>query len=568
MSDLSEMTGRNVEAPIEGQITTPPAAPPDPMAQLAQATGIHLTPEEIAKYNTGTPIPDGDDPEPVSTPTASTIPGVPPIDVPPAAPITSPVTTPAAMDPSEVHQPTEALDPVAMGIAQEQQKYQNVQREKMSGMEQMFQDLEKEEAERLERMEEKAEEMGINVEPQVVTGAERAKAARESGNPDIDDIDLSPGYSEEDAEDEPGDGVTKNSDIKAEDTPPAPGDDEYGDYIRGLPTTTLSDVTADKVIPYISRAPKIITAPRNNGKNQTLNDQAFLNAVNKFKKNTFGTVPVCLVNSGFSVNVVGTGVVDMQNLYMNVSRDTSMYEYELEQMRTVIKNVVGTTPKVQPTQLAQMIHFRDFESLSYAHVCATLESVETVSNCKDCGKAFRITDDPRHLLLNEDELSERAAKIAGAPTIEENSLMTVVKHLKCSNGIVVTIGHPSYAEYIRGIRGFQAKAQEMTPADARRFETMLDMMHFVRSVELPTGVKTTSMYQNYIAMGLLSAEDFDAVSREIENLRKDIITPRFGIRECQCPHCGAINKDIPYRNLLELLFLHTTVSSFLNNPES
>lgn len=554
MADLFDMTKKDIPS-SEGEpaITVPPAAPPNPMAEIARATGLNLAAG-------GVPA-DGDDISPVSTPQlmAGNIP-VPPIAVPPPAPAPAPMVE----DASQLDQGAKALDPVEMGFAQEEAKFQKVQAEKQAGMEAMFADTLKQEEERLKRMEEKEEE--IRVETVNVTHGDRTRAIRESNDPDIADVDLTPGYSEEDMKEAPEDGVTPQSDVKAEDAPPSPGDDQYGEYIRNLPTTTLDNVDPKKSPVMILRTPKITTAKKQN--KQTLGDQAFMNAVTRFKKDNFGKADACLVNSGFFASVVGTGVVDMQNLYMNVSRDTSIYEYELEQMRAVIKNVVGTNPKINPNQLSQMIHYRDFEILSFSHVCATLEKVETVTNCKECGNAFRLESAPQELVLNEDEMHERKMRISGAANIEEVSLMTTVKKIETSVGIVVTLGHPSYAEYIRGVRGFQEKAAEMTPADARRFQSMLDMLHFVRSVELPSGVKTNSIYQSYIAMGLLADVDFDAVSREVDEMKKQIIVPQYGIRECRCPTCGAINKNIPYRSLLDLLFYHTTVSSFLNNPES
>ena len=83
-----------------------------------------------------------------------------------------------------------------------------------------------------------------------------------------------------------------------------------------------------------------------------------------------------------------------------------------------------------------------------------------------------------------------------------------------------------------------------------------------------TSTRTNNIRQVYIAIGMLSDVDFDAVSREITDMRKSILIPQYGIRETRCPHCGSINKNIPFNGLLDLLFLHTTLSSFLNNPES
>lgn len=553
MEDLNSMTHRNIPDNPEDVITTPPAVPPDPMADIARATGLHIPPEEIASRlqsdGEEAPVDPVADVVPVSTPGGSGV----------------DMLAEAAGEPPV----GEALDPMTMGIKQEQARYAQMQQDKRNGMEHMFQELEQQEKERLDRMEKKTEEIRASAQIKELSTTDRAKQSRDSGNPDIDDIDLTPGYTEEDMSEVKADEITEQSDVKATDDPPNPEDKEYGEYIRNLPIGPLTDIDGDdspKTIIRVPQKPTIIT--KKSDKTQTLGDQAFMNAINRFKRDSFGKSVAPLVNSGFCADVVGTGVVDMQNLYMNVRSNTTMYDYQLEQMRVVIKNVVGTSHPIPPASLAQMIHYADFEILSYAHVCATLETVESVTNCKDCGLAFRIETDPVQLIMNADEIDERRIRIMGAKRIEDNSLMTSVKELTATNGIKVVLGHPSYSEYIRNLRGFQAAAAEMTEEQARRFETMLNTLHFIRHIELPTGTRTNNIRQVYIAIGMLSDVDFDAVSREITDMRKSILIPQYGIRETRCPHCGSINKNIPFNGLLDLLFLHTTLSSFLNNPES
>lgn len=553
MEDLNAMTHKNIPADPESEITTPPPVPPDPMADIARATGLHISPEEINAR-----LQSGGEEQP-----SSGVSDVTPVSVPGGAGVD--LLAEAAGAPPQ----GEALDPMTMGIQQEQARYANMQKEKRDGMEQMFQELEQQEKERLERMEQKTEEIRASALVKELTTTDRAKQSRDSGNPDIDDIDLTPGYTEEDMSEIKKDEITEQSDIKATDDPPNPEDKEYGDYIRNLQIGPLTDIGKEDSPKTIVRIPqKPVMVVKKSDKTQTLGDQAFMNAINRFKRDSFGKSTAPLVNSGFCVDVVGTGVVDMQNLYMNVRSNTTMYDYQLEQMRVVIKNVIGTSHPIPPASLAQMIHYADFEILSYAHVCATLETVESVTNCKDCGMAFRIETDPVELIMNAAEIDERRHRIMGAQRIEDNSLMTTVKELTATNGIKVVLGHPSYSDYIRNLRGFQAAAAEMTEEQARRFETMLDTLHFIRYIDLPTGTRTNNIRQVYIATGMLSDVDFDAVSREVTDMRKNILVPQYGIRETRCPHCGSINKNIPFNGLLDLLFLHTTLSSFLNNPES
>ena len=104
----------------------------------------------------------------------------------------------------------------------------------------------------------------------------------------------------------------------------------------------------------------------------------------------------------------------------------------------------------------------------------------------------------------------------------------------------------------------------MTPADGRRFESMLQTLYMVRKIRLPNGIPTNTIYQNYMAINMMDTSDLQLINKEVEKMQKEIIRPEFGIREALCPHCKKIVKNIAYRNILDLLFLHTQLSGFLN----
>ena len=90
----------------------------------------------------------------------------------------------------------------------------------------------------------------------------------------------------------------------------------------------------------------------------------------------------------------------------------------------------------------------------------------------------------------------------------------------------------------------------------------------IRKIKLPDGTYANNIYQMYQALLIMSDVDLDVINKEATAMRDEIMVPKFGIKEARCPHCGKIIKDIPYESLLEMLFYHTTISSYLNNPES
>ncbi|MDE6040242.1 MAG: hypothetical protein K2F99_01560, partial [Muribaculaceae bacterium] len=158
--------------------------------------------------------------------------------------------------------------------------------------------------------------------------------------------------------------------------------------------------------------------------------------------------------------------------------------------------------------------------------------------------------------------------IRSAPNNESHSLMTKYRVITTSRGIVITLGHPSYANELTTLNSFLAYYNNMTPAEQYRFNGRLQTLYFIRKIQIPGVGTTSSIYQNYQALGLLESSDLRAVQKAIGEMRSEIIEPRFGIREVVCPTCGEVIKGVTYRNIMDLLFLHTQLESYLTEqPE-
>lgn len=389
----------------------------------------------------------------------------------------------------------------------------------------------------------------------------RQRQAR-SNDSDIDPYDLMPSYTEdeEDKKNEKGPSAE-------EETPDSNNLEEFNRFLRDLPESTVEPSTEPEPVTRVrtsrfDRATKTVSG---------LGDQAFMNAVTRFKRDTCSKVTVPLVNSGFFADETGTGVVDLQNLYAIADIDgITQEDYDLEKMRTVIKNVTGTNPRINPGQVAMNIHYADFDMLAYAHVCATIEEVQSVFNCTHCGKPFRIlVKNPTDMLINREELLEKANAIRNAPNIEQNSLMTFKRTITTDDGFEITMAHPSYAEVVAILRGLDDVLRQLSTIDRRRFGGMLkDTLYFIRSIKMPNGVISNGLYQHYIATTMMTPENLDLVIKEAENLRKKIIHPRFGIRSVICPHCHRENKDITFTDLYDLVFYHTTVKRALSQAST
>ena len=390
--------------------------------------------------------------------------------------------------------------------------------------------------------------------------------------PRVDPDDLVPSYDYEEEENEPSaDGTESNE----EERPTAEqSDSDYAKYIKNLEVSTVEEAE-DPILITVKKKAKV--EPVSSGrmsKSKIVQDQAFLNAVNKFKRDNFRVVNVPLVNSGFSVDVVGTGPVDLTLLYRNIGQNTNDMEYELERMRTVLRNVVASHPQVDKNDLRNLIHFSDYNMLVYGHIAATLKDVEHIHTCVDCGKDFHIVANSADLILNRDKLQERIAQLRNCQNVNDiknNSLMITNQQVITSDGFIINLGHPSYYEYIQYMTEMRDLGKHILIClipQKRRLGTMAGVISYVRSVIMPNGIHTNSLFQRFIAMTMLDEDDFSTVLAEIKKLADQIVGTSLWYQVCQVSLLWqARNTDITYDNLSDLLFFHTTVTRLMNETD-
>lgn len=343
---------------------------------------------------------------------------------------------------------------------------------------------------------------------------------------------------------------------------------EYVEYIKGLEVTAV-EPKEESIIQIVKEKTVISTVDSGRKSNMKIvGDQAFLNSVNKYKRDNFRMVSVPLVNSGFTVDVVGTGAVDLMLLYNTVDENTAQADYELEKMKTIFRNIVGVHPAIDKNQLKNMIHFADYSLLAYAHIAATLEDIEMIQTCEKCGRDFHITCKSTDLIINMNELHTKMEAIKSADTIDENSLMTSDRQMTFDSGFTVNLGHPSYSEYVQYLTELKNLASQLPKIQAERISNLAQILPFVRSVCMPNNVRTNNLFQRFTAITLLPDNEYQELQNEIAKLRKMILTPKFGIKTVKCPHCHEENTDIEYSDLTNLLFFHTMVSRLLNQTEN
>ena len=412
-------------------------------------------------------------------------------------------------------------------------------------------------------------ESNPSIHETVVAREEIKQTATERMNAPINYDDLLPSYTDEDNDGENSTVTTSSAEDKkkANDDEMDESDRLLQERLDELRSTELvvseeEPVALDLVPTVHSRSASIEVVK--SSKVKALNDQAFMNSINKFKRDNFKTVQAPLVNSGFFVDIVGTGPVDLVTLYTDIDGNMTRTEYEIEKMKIIIKNVVGTSPKIDRQKLPTMIHFTDYQVMAWAHICATLSEIYTVHNCTECAAEFRIKSKPAELLLNANEFAERKAAISAATSIDQYSLLARDIKFETESGYTITIGHPSYVETINYYAAMMEYNKSLSRSEAQRFASLTPILSMTRDILMPNKVRCTTIYQRYIALTMMDTKDIDAIRDIVKAEVKKVIVPKFGIKRVKCPHCGRVTTDIPYESLNGVLFFHSMVAPSTN----
>lgn len=383
---------------------------------------------------------------------------------------------------------------------------------------------------------------------------------RSSGDPDYNmlrDADFVPSFGEAGDEDE----------VETSDEAEADEGDDYSDaentmeLIGKAPMVEYTEPGASKDIITLVRKRHMKAELVSTGKfeSKTLADQAFNNSVNKFKMKNFRSVRIPLINSGFFVDMVGTGANDLVMLYDNTDRRIGPAEYELNRLRTIIRSVVGAEPHVNPNELKNLIHHRDYPMMAYGQLCATLDEVVFPNTCPKCNRTFKVKANPADMILNVDDMSAKITSMRNAKSAVENSLMGEDIKLTFESGFEVTIGHPSYYDEVVMLNSLNHYLQSLKPIESAPMAAMTNALLYIKRITLPNGLRAANVYQTFKALRLMDLGEYDQVNEAIVKLRDQIIEPRIGVHDIVCPHCKEKIPEIEIDGVAELIFFLTTV---------
>lgn len=343
------------------------------------------------------------------------------------------------------------------------------------------------------------------------------------------------------------------------------GEENFMKTLAELPVFEDAEDYEPKVITKLIRGKN--TRVTNVNRIKDGGDASFVNAINELRKKNYPVVQVPLVNSGFFVDMVGTGAQDMIMLYSMNDRDSTAIKYEIDRMKAVMNGVVGTEPNVRPENLKNMIHYADYQMMVFGRLCATFNTLNSVGTCQHCGKDFRFVRKPETLLLNYDELAGRIAEMRNNPDITKNSLLSSDKSFEFGDsGIKVVLGHP---DYISTVNMYNSTMKYLYP-DSRgkyllseiersQFGMSISIISIIRSLTLPNGVKAMNEYQKFLGLKMLTAEEFNVIKKTALEYTEQIITPKFGAEGLVCKNCGK-PITVNFSNLEDMIFFHITVS--------
>lgn len=381
---------------------------------------------------------------------------------------------------------------------------------------------------------------------------------RYSGDPDykvIPNEDLTPVFDEDD------DFEPDSEEPKADDAEDLDTEEGINHVLATSPSITYADDKSDviKVLRKKHMRAELVSTGRFESK--TLADQAFMNNAAKFKAKNFRTVRVPLANSGFSIDMVGTGANDLIMLYDNTDQRINAADYELNRMRTMMKSIVGSDPKVAPGDMKNLIHHRDYVMMSYAHLCATLDEVVFPHTCPKCNHTFKIKANPADMLLNVDELRPIIEKINVAKDPRENSLMAAEVKMEFDSGFEVVVGHPSYYDEVVMLNALNHYLQNLQPIEATPLGHMANTLLYIRRITLPNGLRAANVYQTFQALRLMDLNEFDQVRDAVKEIMDQVKEIKIGVHDVVCPHCKETIPEIGIDNVSDLIFFLTMVTS-------
>ena len=383
---------------------------------------------------------------------------------------------------------------------------------------------------------------------------------RSSGDPDyaiVPDEDFVPDFGED--EDEVKEINEKASTPDVDDDEDRSNADAVLNVLGTAPTVEFSNGPKDLVTVVRDRHMKTEIISTGRFESKSLADQAFINSVNKFKAKNFRTVRVPLINSGFFVDMVGTGSNDLVMFYDSSDQNISAAEYAMNRMKTIMKACVGAEPKVNPNELKNLIHNADYRMMSYGYVCATLEEIVFPHTCEKCNHTFKVKTNPAEMLLNADKMEERIQRIRSAKNASDNSLMAKEVKLSFDSGFEVTVGHSSYYDEVVMLNALNHYIQTLKPIEAAPLARLSNNLLYIKKISLPNGLKAANVYQTFKALQLMNLDEYSQVMDAIKTLTDMIITPKIGVSDVECPHCKEVIKSIELDSVEELVFFHSMV---------
>lgn len=383
---------------------------------------------------------------------------------------------------------------------------------------------------------------------------------RSSGDPDyaiVPDEDFVPDFGED--EDEVKEINEKASTPDVDDDEDRSNADAVLNVLGTAPTVEFNNGPKDLVSVVRDRHMKTEIISTGRFESKSLADQAFINSVNKFKAKNFRTVRVPLINSGFFVDMVGTGSNDLVMFYDSSDQNISAAEYAMNRMKTIMKACVGAEPKVNPNELKNLIHNADYRMMSYGYVCATLEEIVFPHTCEKCNHTFKVKTNPAEMLLNADKMEERIQRIRSAKNASDNSLMAKEIKLSFDSGFEVTVGHSSYYDEVVMLNALNHYIQTLKPIEAAPLARLSNNLLYIKKISLPNGLKAANVYQTFKALQLMNLDEYSQVMDAIKTLTDMIITPKIGVSDVECPHCKEVIKSIELDSVEELVFFHSMV---------
>jgi hypothetical protein len=366
--------------------------------------------------------------------------------------------------------------------------------------------------------------------------------------PSFETTSVGAGVAEEDFEVSP----LYEDDETVEESPGVNDEDSIMDIFREENIVKLTE--SETVFSKRIRKPEAVISVSEKKLRMISDDVEFEKELARAKRRYSTSVKLPLPNSGVEIELIGVGAFDFERIYA-IPPESTEYTHELERMKTIIRSIVGSTPKIPPSKIADSISYMDHQMMTYGLVAATVKDIRYPHICVEskCLKNMTVEANVGELLLNAQAIEDaHNSNMLQYPDPKDIPFRKDYR-IDLKNGdMVIHMRLPSYLRTRKSLIEINgAIKNDQIPKESIE---LLSIIIFIEKIEF-NGFVVDSPLKILKVINLLAKDEYKKILEVFTEMNKGLINPVFGIPTFKCPACGT-DQNISIDAIEELVFFH------------